>query len=357
LQNAEVQLLQSYLASPSAHQIYMAAAIVSERYAAGKSNASDTLAEQVTTLLLGHFDRPRPATYSEMNALLKRIQADCQALMQAFNVEAKVSKDRIPSIPSDIDPLNSSPSSFSLATAQLAISSHFDALTKLMSKHATKNVLPALKDRQMRIMISVGKYGVMKERYDTQVMAGIGGALVALQTLPTKIGPVVKAIMDSVKVRVFSPGAFIERADTLQKEEIFVLQSRSATSVAALIDLCSSPGHTGANPSDKVVKNLFTFLCQDTVINPIFKPTSEGILSLTDDKPKKAVKAGAEVDETEEQISMRIMRRGALAAFEKMAARFGADLVDRVPKFWAEISSPLTTAFEGAYTLRTTDTR
>jgi TATA-binding protein-associated factor len=50
-------------------------------------------------------------------------------------------------------------------------------------------------------MISVGKYGVMKERYDTQVMAGVGGALVALQTLPAKIGPVVKAIMDSIKVR------------------------------------------------------------------------------------------------------------------------------------------------------------
>lgn len=192
-------LLKSYLASPSAHQIYMASSIITERHT-DAVDKTDPLAVEVTGLLLGHFEQPRPATYSEMTALLKRIQTDCQALMTAFNVEGKVSKDRIPSLPSTIDSLGSSSDSFSLATAQTVISSHFDALAKLLSKHASKSALPSLKDRQMRIMMSVGKYGVMKERYDTQVMAGIGGALVALQTLPAKIGPVVKAIMDSIKV-------------------------------------------------------------------------------------------------------------------------------------------------------------
>jgi hypothetical protein len=67
---------------------------------------------------------------------------------------------------------------------------------------------------------------------------------------------------------------------------------------------------------------------------------------LKDDKPKKAIK-GVEEEETEEQISMRIMRRGALMAFEKMAARFGAGLFDRVGKFWEGVSAPLITAFDG----------
>lgn len=127
-----------------------------------------------------------------------------------------------------------------------------------------------------------------------------------------------------------------------------MLQSRSSSSAAALVEFCGSPSHKGANPSDKVVKNLFTFLCQDTAINPIFKPTSEGILSLKDEKSKKAVK-GVEEEETEEQISMRIMRRGALLAFERMAARFGAGLFDRVGKFWEGISVPLITAFDGMF--------
>ena len=34
-------------------------------------------------------------------------------------------------------------------------------------------------------------------------------------------------------------------------------------------------------------------------------------------------------------------------AFEKMAARFGAGLFDRVGKFWEGVSAPLITAFEG----------
>jgi TATA-binding protein-associated factor len=149
--------------------------------------------DEITTLLTSRFEQPLPATYSEMTVLLKRIQQDCQALMTAFTSEGKVPKDRVPSV----NPI----ATFTLATAQLVISKHFDALTGLLSKQATKNVLPSLQERQMRIMVSVGRYGIMKERYDTQVMAGIGGALVALKALPAKIGPVVKAIMDSVKVR------------------------------------------------------------------------------------------------------------------------------------------------------------
>ena len=68
---------------------------------------------------------------------------------------------------------------------------------------------------------------------------------------------------------------------------------------------------------------------------------------MKDDKPKKATKAGVEDEETEEQISMRIMRRGALMAFEKVASRFEAELFDRVPKFWEGISAPLVAAFDG----------
>jgi hypothetical protein len=36
-------------------------------------------------------------------------------------------------------------------------------------------------------------------------------------------------------------------------------------------------------------------------------------------------------------------------AFEKMAARFGAGLFDRVGKFWEGISAPLITTFEGTF--------
>lgn len=118
-----------------------------------------------------------------------------------------------------------------------------------------------------------------------------------------------------------------------------------------MIQLCGSPQHAGrANPSDKVVKNLFTFLCQDTGINPIFKPNDYGILSLKEAAPKNPTKGEGE-EETEEQITMRVMRRGAMLAFNEMALLFGSELMERVPKFWEGISGAFA-AFEGEFCIR-----
>lgn len=311
--------------------------------------SNDPIGKAMTTILLGHFERAAPPTYSEMTFLLRKVHGECHALLTSFALEGKVSKDRIPTLASKIDPLGSTSDTFTLATAQLTVTKHFDALAGLLSKHAAKHVLPSLKDRRNKVMVSIGRYGVMKERYDVQVMAGVGAALVALRVLPAKIGPVVKAIMDSVKVRSHCVSLCRYHADISQKEENPVLQSRSANSVASLIHLCGSPLHAGRpNPSDKVIKNLFTFLCQDTSINPVFSLNTEGIVSLKEDKPKKASKgASVEEEETEEQISMRVMRRGALVSFEALAQTFGGELLSKVPKFWEGIAQPLITQFDG----------
>jgi TATA-binding protein-associated factor len=96
------------------------------------------------------------------------------------------------------------------------------------------------------------------------------------------------------------------------------------------------------NPSDKVIKNLWTFLCQDTSITPVFSPTAanEGIVSLREDRVQVAKRGAKDVpEETEEQIAMRVTRRGALEAFRALAGKFGKELLDEVPKFWEGISA------------------
>lgn len=146
-----------------------------------------------------------------------------------------------------------------------------------------------------------------------------------------------------------------------QKEENPVLQARSADSIARLIHLCGSPLHAGRpNPSDKVVKNLFTFLCQDTSINPVFTPATatEGIISLKQDQASasaaaakpKGKKTEEVEEETEEQIAMRVMRRGALLAFERLATTFGEGLLDKVPKYWEGIAQALINNYAGQST-------
>lgn len=172
--------------------------------------------------------------------VLQRIYSECSALLTAFNVEGKLSKDKIPSLPKRIDPLSNAPDVFSIESAQQAVTTQFDILAGKLSKNAIKTALPSLQDRRNKVMGSVGYFSIMKEKYDVQVMAGIAGALVALKVMPPKFGPVIKNLMDGVK-----------------KEENEILQKRDAFWVAAFIQYTTSPFFTGRiNPSDKVVKNL-----------------------------------------------------------------------------------------------------
>ncbi len=59
-----------------------------------------------------------------MTTILSRIAGECQALLSAFAVEGKVAKDKIPKLPSRVDPLSASSDVFSLDTAQKALSVH-----------------------------------------------------------------------------------------------------------------------------------------------------------------------------------------------------------------------------------------
>lgn len=135
-----------------------------------------------------------------MSIILQRVQSECQALLTAFAVEGKVSKDKIPTLPTQVNPLSSSPAFFSLTTAQTAIGPHFDALSKLVKAAVRSTALPSLQGRQRKIMASIGYYSIMKERYDVQVSTAVCGALIALRVMPTKFGPVVKSVMDGIRV-------------------------------------------------------------------------------------------------------------------------------------------------------------
>lgn len=206
-----MKLLQRYLRSASAHQIFLASVVIQEwaqdvdSRSAGpliSLGATDQNGQELAKTLVALVEAPPAATYHEMTLFLRRVQAECQALLNAFVTDGGVKKDKIPDLPTVIDPSTKSSSVFSLATAQTAVGPHFDALSKLVSKVKAKTALPALADRQRKVMASIGYFGVMKERYDIQVSTAICGALIALRVMPAKFGPVVKNVMDGVKVRV-----------------------------------------------------------------------------------------------------------------------------------------------------------
>ena len=209
----DVELLEKYLISDSAHQIFLASVILQEWAVAEDEDSPEKLQclgkdiEEMANLveiLIRFIESPPPATYREMTVMLNKIHTECHALLNAFTVEGKISKDKIPTLPNKVDPLSQSINVFSLATSHHATGEQFDALVQMLSKNGNKSVLktvlPSLEDRRRKVMSSIGHYSMMKERYDVQVSAAVAGALIALRVMPSKFGPVIKSVMDGIKV-------------------------------------------------------------------------------------------------------------------------------------------------------------
>ena len=136
-----------------------------------------------------------------------------------------------------------------------------------------------------------------------------------------------------------------------QTEDDVELQSRSARSIALFIELCSSPTSTlKSNPSDKIVKNLCTFLCQDISKTPIFakaRLSTAGILTLEYNPARGlAVKESKESQiQSPEVLATKLVCRGAQSALEELAKRFGETLLASVPKLWSCMSESLLTIY------------
>lgn len=131
----------------------------------------------------------------------------------------------------------------------------------------------------------------------------------------------------------------------MQEEENIDIQARSAAAIAAFIDICSAPNSSvKSDPTGKIVKNLCTFLCQDTNRTPLFsqaKVSRVGIMSL-ELKPARglAVKEVKEV-ESDEILAAQLVYRGAQLALSELALRFGPTLLQRVPMLWKCMASSL----------------
>ena len=132
--------------------------------------------------------------------------------------------------------------------------------------------------------------------------------------------------------------------------------------MADLISLCSrNPGR--ANPTDKIVKNLCTFLCSDTAQTPVLEdnPSHSGILSIQKDsnntsnnsnsgkggnnaaKDKEA--STAAMGPTAEQKQAQLMKRGAEITLRVLCDRFGGSVFNTVPKLWECMAIKLNQVF------------
>ncbi|RIB21561.1 hypothetical protein C2G38_2134285 [Gigaspora rosea] len=300
------------------------------------------LALKLSNHMISILESDPPKFYSELIPILRRIRGECQALLNTFVSVGKIDSAVIPALPSHvIGEVIQSDALFPLFSIETAVelsATTFNNLLALVTGAGGKSTQTrtderqALNDRQHRVVSSIGYYESTKQKNDVVVFAAIAGAVVSLRALPSKLNPVVRSVMNSIKT-----------------EENLGLQQRSAATLASLVELCASEdGSTRVNPNDKIVKNLCTFLCSDPTTTPELQANraKEGILSLQKAKePDKGSSNSDSQNDDEELKSQKLIRRGAETALRQFSIQFGPRLFDIVPRLWACVHSSLSTAF------------
>lgn len=182
-------------------------AIIVEEWAREYSLASPTptlidsspLARDLSTKILHWLQGNPPASYHEMTFALNRIHADSVGLLQLFVTDCKLPSSSIPYLGSDIDITGTNPRSFSIDTAQIAVGTLFNQLKDRLGR-TKKKELAVLSEKRNKVVGSIERYLEVKTQYDIRVSAAFAAAFVAVKSPPEKVSPVVKGIMNGIKV-------------------------------------------------------------------------------------------------------------------------------------------------------------
>ncbi|KAK9453555.1 hypothetical protein V1511DRAFT_489822 [Dipodascopsis uninucleata] len=320
-------LLKAHIESPFSTS-RLITLIVLEEYGLNAKDVSSPLKDAFSLLITDILNSPTEALrsyiYQDLAPYLKVVRTQSQALLNTFVDTGKVSQSKIPRLAIVVqgEP-DAGPDAFSIADGERVATSDFERLKKSMQGTYRVVASQSLNQALGTLKIAIEDAKEVFELNQVRFTAAAAGAYIALYSLPKKLNPVIRSLMDSVK-----------------SESNENIQQRSAKSVASLVSLCSYAGKGGA--SDKMIKNLCAFLCVDTSEVPEFhhNETLENvILSLhkEEDRPehKDMISYQREVNKA------RTKRRGAKFTLDFLASMFGNKLFSSVPKLKECMLQPL----------------
>ncbi|KAI8625254.1 hypothetical protein F5Y19DRAFT_271161 [Xylariaceae sp. FL1651] len=307
----------------------LAACIVIDEYARDCVSSSQTEDSRYANELQKLIDGDRPSQYRDLVSYVQRVRSQCQQLVNLFRDHGKVSQHKLPALAVVVQgETEAGPGAFSLANAEKCVTDDYERLKKAMAPAQRLIASQQLNEARLDTLSAIDEAKSAKEACDVRIKAAAACALIAMKMLPKKPSPLIKGIMDSIKL-----------------EENQLLQSRSAETIARLVLLFTEKGRRG--PADKVVSNLVKFSCVEVAETPEFPvhaSKTSVILSML--KEEDRIDHGADaVKFAREAKGARITRRGAKEALEILSRTFGADLFTTVPSLRAFMENPLVKAF------------
>jgi TATA-binding protein-associated factor len=203
-------ILLHYVDSTSMLQKFLTA-IIAEEWARKYDALPDkppltevcVLAQELTAKTLAWLQGKPPPAYHEMAFSLSRIHADCISLLQMFATECKLPMSSIPFLGTEIDISGTRPKCFTIETAQTAMGSIYSRLKDSLGR-TRKKELAVINEKRSLILSSIEHYNDLKTQHDIRVSASFAAAFVAFKSTPDKVSPVVKGIMNGIKVRIFA---------------------------------------------------------------------------------------------------------------------------------------------------------
>lgn len=160
-----------------------------------------SMAQEITHKTLAWLQGNPPPVYYEMAFSLSRIHSDCSALLQMFSTECKLPMSSIPSLGAEVDVSGSNAhhDSFTINKAHEAIGPIYTQLKDRLGRTRKKELL-AMGEKRQAVVASIERYNEAKTQHDIRVSAAFASAFVAFKSTPDKVSPVVKGIMNGIKV-------------------------------------------------------------------------------------------------------------------------------------------------------------
>jgi TATA-binding protein-associated factor len=183
------------------------AAVISEEWAREYATVStnlpliekSALAEEISTKTLSWLQAKPPPAYHEMAFSLSRIHADCISLLQSFSSDCKLPLSSIPFLGTEIDITGTKQGCFTIETAQAAIGTMYTRLKDSLGR-TKKRELSVIAEKRSKVVTNIERYIDIKAQHDIRVSAAFAATFVAFKSTPDKVSPVVKGIMNGIKV-------------------------------------------------------------------------------------------------------------------------------------------------------------
>lgn len=209
-------ILDHYIRSPSMLQKFLSAVIVEEwshkyekvAYECAEQKEEvrqlvevSPLAKDLSIEILRWLQAEPPVAYHEMGMVLGRIFSECHSLLQSFIHDCKVPAANIPNLGTTIDVNGTDEEAFSISTALDVVGPVFTRLKESLGRTKKKELI-SLHEKRIRLESSIQHYNDVKAQHDVRVSAAFAAAYVALGLMPEKVSPIVKGIMNGIKVAI-----------------------------------------------------------------------------------------------------------------------------------------------------------